>query len=279
MNILLTGQPKSGKSTLLRKLVSEIPNSKGLLANELLDDNGARVGFEVVTSTGEAETVAHIDFDKTVSVGKYGLKIENLDKVIPSISNFNDEVLYIDEIGQMQMYSIAFKDLVLNYLNAENICIATISSVFSDDFIKSVKSRSDVRMIEINVENRDEIYNRILKEIQLTEAIKKFWSAKSSFLTEEWSTKNPARGQCAVTALVVQDHLGGEIIKCDVVGDSSSHFFNRLPSGEVIDLTKSQFKGDVMFESEKVADREKMLSYPGTQERYETLKAAVESNL
>ncbi|MEB3212487.1 MAG: nucleoside-triphosphatase [Leptolyngbyaceae bacterium] len=279
MNILLTGQPKSGKSTLLRKLISNLPNTKGLLADELLDKDGNRVGFEVVTSEGHKETVAHIDFDKDISVGKYGLLIENLNKVLPSVAEFDDEILYIDEVGQMQMHSDQFKNLVIGYLDANNLCIATVSAVYEDDFIGSVKSRNDVRIVEISPENRDEVFNKLLQEIKLTSAIGKSWSAESSFLPEQWSSDNPARGQCAVTALVVQDYLGGEIIKCDVIGDDDSHFYNKLPDETIADLTRSQFDEGVSFESEKVADREKMLSYPGTQERYALLKAAVSANM
>jgi hypothetical protein len=109
----------------------------------------------------------------------------------------------------------------------------------------------------------------------LKHAIQKSCSSKSSFLPDQWSRDNPARGQCAVTALVVQDSFGGEIIRCDVVGDNDSHFYNKLPSGEIVDVTKSQFKIDVLFKNERVADRSNLLSHPETAERYELLKAAV----
>ena len=97
-------------------------------------------------------------------------------------------------------------------------------------------------------------------------------------MPEQWNINNPARGQCAVTALVIQDYLAGDIIKCDVIGDEDSHFFNKLPDGEIVDLTRSQFAEGTKFENEKNAGREKILSHPGTQARYEILKKAVESN-
>jgi hypothetical protein len=41
--------------------------------------------------------------------------------------------------------------------------------------------------------------------------IRASWSEKTCDPVDlpEWSAENPARGQCAVTALVVQDLLGG----------------------------------------------------------------------
>ncbi|MCU7806190.1 MAG: hypothetical protein KZQ96_23705 [Candidatus Thiodiazotropha sp. (ex Lucinoma borealis)] len=113
----------------------------------------------------------------------------------------------------------------------------------------------------------------------IVDAIEKSWSAQSSFLPNEWSNDNPARGQCAVTALIVQDELGGEIVKCDVFGDKDSHFFNKLSGGQIIDLTKRQFDNHAALKHKRVADREKILSHPGTQERYERLRAAVELSL
>lgn len=42
---------------------------------------------------------------------------------------------------------------------------------------------------------------------QIMKALYKSWSSDSS---SKWSQDNPAKGQCGVTALVVNDVLGGE---------------------------------------------------------------------
>src|SRR2546423_12595604 len=60
---------------------------------------------------------------------------------------------------------------------------------------------------------------------------------------EDWLPDNPARGQCGVTALVVQDLLGGDLVLGEVyVGQTkvSNHYWNRLPDGAEIDLTADQ---------------------------------------
>lgn len=64
----------------------------------------------------------------------------------------------------------------------------------------------------------------------LTAAIRQSWSAESAFRTERWSVDNPAAEHYAVTALVIQDYLGGEIIKCEVSVDGYKHFYNQLPN-------------------------------------------------
>lgn len=60
----------------------------------------------------------------------------------------------------------------------------------------------------------------------------------------DWSVHNPARGQCATTALVVHDHLGGTLMRGEVLVDGTQvdfHWWNRLPGGREVDLTREQF--------------------------------------
>ena len=60
----------------------------------------------------------------------------------------------------------------------------------------------------------------------------------------DWRPDNPARGQCGVTALVVQDLLGGDLVLGEVFVDRTKvghHYWNRLPGGHDIDFTADQF--------------------------------------
>lgn len=124
----------------------------------------------------------------------------------------------------------------------------------------------------------------------INEALLAAWVPRRDIeLTELFVRGEPAIGQCAVTALVVQDYLGGEILNTiaslsDQPGITSSHYFN-LIDGEEIDLTRQQFADTVVFtepapKSEGFpSTREYMLSFPSTVERYESLKQKVEKSL
>lgn len=60
----------------------------------------------------------------------------------------------------------------------------------------------------------------------------------------DWTPDNPARGQCATTALVIHDFFGGSLVTGEVVVDGERvdfHWWNRLPDGEQVDLTLEQF--------------------------------------
>ena len=61
---------------------------------------------------------------------------------------------------------------------------------------------------------------------------------------DEWSPDNPSRDQCGMTALVVQDVLGGDLVLAEVHVDGvkvGHHYWNVLPDGSKLDLTGDQF--------------------------------------
>lgn len=59
-----------------------------------------------------------------------------------------------------------------------------------------------------------------------------------------WNADNPAREQCITTVLVVHDVMGGELVRGEVhvAGERVDyHWWNRLPDGSDLDLTREQF--------------------------------------
>jgi hypothetical protein len=107
----------------------------------------------------------------------------------------------------------------------------------------------------------------------LEAALRTSWSVHTSSEPGDWGPENPARGQCAVTALVVQDHLGGHLLRADT--SKGSHYWNRLPDGTEVDLTREQFAGDFSAGSVEERDRDYVLSFPETRSRYNRLRASV----
>ncbi|HGO9412444.1 TPA: hypothetical protein ACLBZX_000755 [Bacillus cereus] len=80
-----------------------------------------------------------------------------------------------------------------------------------------------------------------VKEKRIYEALIKSWSIETS---SKWTIENPAKGQCGVTALVVQDIYGGEIKKTKV--REVWHFYNFI-DGQRFDFTKNQFNGKLNY--------------------------------
>jgi hypothetical protein len=87
---------------------------------------------------------------------------------------------------------------------------------------------------------------------QLEQAVRDSWGVDTADEENDWTPDNPSCGQCDVTALVVQDLVGGELLGADVYlgGERvEAHMWNRLASGIDVDLTREQFRrGEVVGE-------------------------------
>ena len=160
--IFITGLPHSGKSTLLNRIIENIPEKQGFVTLEIPGDDGRRSGFKIVTANGTEAVLASTELDTPIKVSRYSVSVDNLDKVIPELSEVKpDDVLYIDEIGQMELYSDKFKELVKRFLDSNNIVIFAVSKIYSDDFIQELLSRPNVHLIEVTPDNREEAFSQI----------------------------------------------------------------------------------------------------------------------
>ena len=159
-NILFTGPPGCGKTTLIKKIVEGLPTpTTGFITKEIRE-KGKRVGFTINTLDEKEALLAHINVSGQYRVGRYGVVLENIDRIaVPSmIPQTQKESVVIDEIGKMECCSSLFKKTVLDVLDMSNVVIGTIS-LRGDQFIKRIKCRSDVLVVEISEKTRDELPN------------------------------------------------------------------------------------------------------------------------
>lgn len=80
-----------------------------------------------------------------------------------------------------------------------------------------------------------------------------------------------SKGQCAVTAMVIQDYFGGDIYKIKV--GNESHYFNVIKN-KIVDLTSDQFFQTLDYKGKVIANRNNF--EPETINRYKILKSRVE---
>lgn len=66
---------------------------------------------------------------------------------------------------------------------------------------------------------------------EVQRALRKAWSLSTS---SQWTPNNPAAGQCNVTALLVHELFGGELLKTPL--PAADHFYNRI-EGRRYDFT------------------------------------------
>lgn len=105
----------------------------------------------------------------------------------------------------------------------------------------------------------------------MQEALLTSWSIKTS---SKWTKDNPAKGQCGVTALVVNDVHGGLIRK--TLLSEGWHFYNEI-NGERYDFTTSQFNEDIGYMDILSSRAEAFLDT--NQKQYDVLKQSLINNL
>ena len=102
------------------------------------------------------------------------------------------------------------------------------------------------------------------------------WRKETSYWPDEWSDEVPSIGQCAITSLLVQDFLGGDIEEV-VVEDGRVHFRNIVPTLGTVDLTEDQFPEDIGFIHSKPATRQEILTNEDTRKRYSLLRKLIQA--
>ena len=92
----------------------------------------------------------------------------------------------------------------------------------------------------------------------------------------KWSEDNPSCGQCAVTALVVNELCCAPIYKCKV--GLATHYYNMWTwKHEVIDFTGEQFGNiKINYLDGEPVSRSQLLKCRHVRERYELLKSRME---
>lgn len=166
-NLLLTGRPGIGKTTLVRRVVERLGRPAGGFYTRELRMRGRRVGFEIETLAGEAATLAHVDVRSRYRVGRYGVDVEALERVgVPAVRAAVQRgwLVVIDEIGKMELYSEAFKAAVLEALDSPAPVLATITQS-RHPWAERVKRRSDVYLIEVTRGNRDTLVEELVRRL------------------------------------------------------------------------------------------------------------------
>ena len=114
---------------------------------------------------------------------------------------------------------------------------------------------------------------------KLKQLLKQSWNLEtcSPGLRDKWTEENPSLGQCAITALIVNDFFGGKIMRC--MASSGSHYYNIIDD-ELVDLTVEQFLGKIpQYEIGEERTREYLLGNKDTKNRYLLLNKNIQESI
>ncbi len=179
---LLTGQPQTGKTTVVKKTLSLLkqqgilPQPRGFITEERINAQGKRCGFNIQTvGLSKEQTITFATKTKKTKykTGQYFVDPEPLDTVgVDSISHSSKvgKSLYvIDEIGRMEMHSTKFKSRIVEMLE-DNDCVV-IGTVAAPRYghvvplAETVKANRRVNVYHIKKSTRDEVCARFQEDV------------------------------------------------------------------------------------------------------------------
>ncbi len=162
---LLTGSPGVGKTTLIREVLSRVGKKAGGFYTQEIRSGGTREGFKIVTLDGHEAILAHISTASPYRVGKYGVDINNLENIaVAALEKAveESELIVIDEIGKMELFSPRFREAVLKATDSGKKVLGTVM-LKPHPFADRLKHHPEVSVLHLSRNNRNEVAARILE--------------------------------------------------------------------------------------------------------------------
>jgi nucleoside-triphosphatase THEP1 len=167
VNLLITGLPGVGKTTLLRRVVEKLNcPAYGFYTSELRE-SGDRVGFSLTTLSGEEGILSHRDLKSRYRVGKYGVDVRSFEELgVRELERglATGSLLVIDEIGKMELFSERFRRVLLQAMDAPNPVLATVLYK-SHPFCDRLKRRGDTELLKIDAGNRERLVDILVERL------------------------------------------------------------------------------------------------------------------
>ena len=164
-NILLTGRPGIGKTTVITRLADLLSNktTAGFYTEEIRE-GGQRQGCGATTFSGASGVLAHVGLQSRQRVGRYGVDVSAFEQLVLPELTCSCDVMLIDEIGKMECFSARFINVVRELLDGPTPIVATVA-VSGAGFITEAKTRSDVEVWQVTRDSRDGLPQRLAERV------------------------------------------------------------------------------------------------------------------
>jgi nucleoside-triphosphatase len=168
--ILLTGDPLSGKTTFVCRLVRDFLADgvvvQGFTTREIREQDH-RVGFLAEAIGGDSAVIAHVARADGPQVGRYHVDIRAFESVaLPALDRVGGDcgVAVIDEIGQMELYSDAFVRAVQRLFEQEIPLVATVHAR-THPVTDALKRQPGVRLLTLTRDTHEELLAQVTAQL------------------------------------------------------------------------------------------------------------------
>lgn len=167
-NLLLTGLPRVGKTTVVQKVLSLAKVKFGGFYTQAVDAEARQRDFKLVTLEGHTREFTRKRLIRRFEAGGLlGIDLADLEsKGVASIRRaiVCCQAVVIDEIGRHEVLSRHLQAAVLEALSSGRPVLGTVP-LYGTPFIEALKARSDCLVIEVTTENRVLLADSVAREI------------------------------------------------------------------------------------------------------------------
>ncbi len=165
--LLLTGRPGIGKTTVIKKVAELLGERAGGFYTEEIRGPGGRKGFRLVTLNGQEAVMAHVNLrgQGRPRVSRYGVDVGAIDRIgVAALCRAmaENEVVIVDEIGKMELFSGQFRDVVIQAVSGLKPVVATVMSK-PNPWVDALKVLPQVEVWEVTQESRDGMAEQVIE--------------------------------------------------------------------------------------------------------------------
>lgn len=171
LNIFLTGEKQVGKSTIIDLVLNE------LLIRESTVGFKTSLNTTIKLRTFSIESInIPISKSKCLNIGYYekgekfaitstfeDVGVEILERCLLASSQF----VVLDELGFFEEDAISFQGKLHQVLDSNKVVLGVIKR-HSSSFLDSIRQRDDILLFDVTIENREDIYEKVLTLIAKT---------------------------------------------------------------------------------------------------------------